>query len=471
MELKFYNTLTREKEPFVSIEPGKVGLYTCGPTVYDYDHIGHLRSYIFADTLKRTLLASGYKVKHIENLTDVGHLVGDGDEGEDKMEVGARKHGKDIWEIAKYFADIYKGNLTKANVIHPDVWAPATDYIPEQIEFIKTLEQKGFTYKISDGIYFDTSKLSDYGKLAKLDIAGLREGARVEANAEKRNPTDFALWRFHDGKRQMKWESPWGVGIPGWHIECSAISTKYLSERFDIHTGGIDHIPVHHTNEIAQNEARFGHKVVNVWMHNNFILVNGVKMSKSLGNLYTLDDIEKRGFSPLALRYLYLGTHYRQQLNFTWESLEAAQNAYTKLIPELAGLTEGRLPDSSRSLPSVPTSWLNKFENALSDDLNTPQALAVLWEMFKDTSLSPADKLATALEFDKVLGLSFGDRVTKLKTEQTDIPDQVRQLAEEREQARKAGDFTKADRLRKQIDEMGYAVSDSSSGPVLTKKS
>ena len=391
----------------------------------------------------------------------MGHLVGDADEGEDKMEVGARKHGKDIWEIAKYFADIYKNNLTKAGVIHPDVWAPATDYIPEQIEFITELDEKGFTYKLSDGIYFDTGKLSDYGKLAKLDIAGLREGARVEANALKRNPTDFTLWRFHDGKRQMKWESPWGVGIPGWHIECSAISTKYLSERFDIHTGGIDHIPVHHTNEIAQNEARFGHKVVNVWMHNNFILVGGVKMAKSLGNLYTLDDIEKRGFSPMALRYLYLGTHYRQQLNFTWESLEAAQNAYNKLIRELAPMPDWGQPASE--------AYINKFKDAIGDDLNTPQALAVVWEVM-NSNLMPEDKLRNVMAMDVILGLDLENVVNEYRASRSNIPHHILKYVEAREIARKSGDYVKSDALRASIEQLGYIVSDTPSGPQITPK-
>jgi len=457
MEIELFNTLTRQKERFVTIVDGKVGLYTCGPTVYDYDHIGHMRAYIFSDVLKRTLIYAGYEVNHIENITDVGHLVGDGDEGEDKMEVGARKAGKSAWEIADYYTKIFQHDLEKVNVLSPSIWAPATKYIPEQIAFILDLEKMGFAYKISDGVYFDTSKLNDYGKLARLDIASLREGARVEKNTEKRNPTDFCLWRAHDSKREMKWESPWGVGIPGWHIECSAISTKFLGEHFDIHTGSIDHIPVHHTNEIAQNEGRLGHKVVNYWLHNSFLTVNGTKMSKSLGNLYTLDDLEKRGFSPLALRYLCLGTHYRQALNFTWEALEGAQNSLNKLTRTLV----------SNSLTSlgvqIPKSSTNKlahdFNEAICDDLNTPRALAVLWDSLDYPEL--------VYKFDEVVGLGLKQAVEKFRTKQADIPSKVLELAKFREEARMGKNWGKADEIRQKMADLQWGVEDSAGGPRL----
>lgn len=459
MELHLFNTLTRSKDRFVPIEPNKVGLYTCGFTVYDYAHIGNLRSYIFADVLKRALIYAGLKVNHIENITDVGHLVGDGDDGEDKMEVGAKKAGKSAWDIAKYYTEIFQKDLEQSNVLPPNVWAPATKFIPEQIEFIKVLEQKGFTYKISDGIYFDTSKLSDYGKLAQLDLSKLKEGARVERNPEKKNPTDFALWKFSptDKKREMEWESPWGKGFPGWHIECSAISTKFLGERFDIHTGGIDHIPVHHTNEIAQNEARFGHKVVNVWMHNDFITVNGTKMSKSLGNLYTLDDLEKRGFSPLAYRYLCLGTHYRQKLNFTWEALEAAQNAYDKLVRQLATIKPTNFPNVDQSREKLQS----LFESSIADDLNTSKALSLLWHS--------VDYPGLAYEFDKVLGLGLEQAVTNYKKDQDNIPEEVRKLATEREEARSRMDWIQSDILRERIAELGWKVEDGPEGAKLSR--
>jgi len=471
MEIHLHNTLTQSKDLFVPIEPGKVGLYTCGFTVYDYAHIGNLRSYIFADVLKRTLTYAGYKVNHVENITDVGHLVGDGDEGEDKMEVGSRKAGKSAWEIAKYFTEIFQKDLLIANVLSPTVWAPATKYIPEQIEFIKVLEQKGFTYKITDGIYFDTSKLSDYGKLAKLDAGGLKAGARIGVNKEKKNITDFALWKFspNNEKRQMEWESPWGVGFPGWHIECSAISTKFLGERFDIHTGGIDHIPVHHTNEIAQNKARFGHKVVNVWLHHDFMTVSGTKMSKSLGNLYTLDDVEKRGFSPMALRYLYLGTHYRQKINFSWQSLEAAENAYHKLIRQLASISIPVPEVGPQGSPEVRplNSLKSEFESAIADDLNTPKALAVLWRV---ADLPAPASASPAYEFDKVLGLSLEKAVADYRFRQNDVPPEVKRFAREREEARKNQDWITADILRERIATFGWAVEDSPEGPKLQRQ-
>jgi len=481
MEIQLYNTLTRKKEIFNPIEDGKVGMYTCGFTVYDYAHIGNLRSYIFADILKRALTEAGYKVNHIENITDVGHLVGDGDEGEDKMELGARKEGKSVWDIAKHYTEAFQVDLKKANVLEPDMWAPATQFIPEQIGFIKILLEKDFAYKSADGIYFNTSKLTDYGKLAHKDnkVEWDAEFARVPTKPIhiKRNPTDFALWKFSPPglKRLMEWESPWGTGFPGWHIECSAISTKFLGEHFDIHTGGIDHIPVHHTNEIAQNEARFSHPVVNTWMHNGFLLVDGTKMSKSLGNFYTISDLEKRGFSALDYRYICLTTHYRQPINFTWESLEAAQNALNKLVRTLTHL-ESETPSSPspefgpRVSPKLRHLYQDRFLSALADDLNTPQALAVLWELVKDNSISPAYKLATVLDFDKILGLSLGDRVTKLLASQNNIPAEIQSLIEEREKARKNGDFAIADNIRAQIESAGWFLEDTSSGAKITKK-
>jgi cysteinyl-tRNA synthetase len=452
MGIELFNTLSREKERFVPIKEGHVSLYTCGFTVYDYAHIGNLRSYIFADILKRTLTWSGLSVKHVENITDVGHLVGDGDEGEDKMEVGARKAGKSAWEIAKYYTEVFQRDLDKANVLSPTIWAPATEYISQQINFIKELEKRGFTYRIGDGIYFDTSKLSDYGKLARLDLSGQRPGARVERNPELRNSSDFALWKFSpsEGKREMEWESPWGRGFPGWHIECSAISTELLGEHFDIHTGGIDHIPVHHTNEIAQNEARFGHKVVKYWLHNNFLTVNGTKMSKSLGNLYTLDDLEKRGFSAKAYRYLCLGTHYRQTLNFTWEALEGAQNAYGRIVRDLESAADEGEEGREEVL---------EFERAIYDDLNTPQALAVLWANTHNKKL--------VYKFDSILGLGLREAVEKLKEWRKNIPLQVLQWLDERERARLGKDWGRADELRAQIEKKGYKIIDEKEGPRL----
>ena len=332
MDLKLYNTLTRKKEIFKPLKDKQVGIYTCGPTVYWHQHIGNLRSYIFPDILKRVLSLDGFKVKHVMNITDVGHLTGDADEGEDKIEKAAAKEGKKAEDIANYYWQIFREDFKKLNITEPDIWTKATERIKEQIELIKKLEEKGYTYKTGDGIYFDTDKFKDYAKLAKLQKEGLRAGKRIEMR-DKKNKTDFALWKFsgEPGKRQQEWQSPWGLGFPGWHIECSAMSMKYLGDSFDIHTGGIDHIPVHHTNEIAQSEAATGKKFVNFWLHGAFLVFKGEKISKSKGGLYTIAELEEKGFSPLSFRYFALTAHYRASLNFSLENLEAAQNALENL--------------------------------------------------------------------------------------------------------------------------------------------
>src|SRR3989344_3757465 len=323
--LKLYNTLTRKKEIFKSILDKKVGLYTCGPTVYLYQHIGNLRSYVFSDILKRVLLFNGYNVRHVVNVTDVGHLTSDADVGEDKMEKAAQKEGKTAKDIAHFYFSVFKNDLEKLNILQPDLWPKATEHIKEQIGIIKILEKKGFTYETEDGIYFDTSKLKDYGKLARLNIKGLKEGARVDVRGKK-NKTDFALWKFSgDEKRQQEWGFKGRMGFPGWHIECSAMSMKYLGKHFDIHTGGEDHIAVHHTNEIAQSEAATGNKFVNYWLHGAFLTFKGEKVSKSKGGLYTVSELEEKGYSPLDFRYLCLLTHYRKSLNFSLENLDAAR--------------------------------------------------------------------------------------------------------------------------------------------------
>jgi len=330
--IRFYNTLTRKKEVFKPLKDKKIGIYTCGPTVYWYPHIGNLRSYIFPDFLKKILIFQGYSVKHVMNVTDVGHLVSNADEGEDKIEKTAKREGKTAREISEFYFNIFKQDLKKLNISEPDVWTKATEYIKEQIELIKKLEKKGYTYKTSDGIYFDTSKFRNYGKLAKLDVQGLKAGKRI-AIGKKKNKTDFALWKFSEksGERQQEWGSPWGIGFPGWHIECSAMSMKHLGETIDIHTGGEDHISVHHSNEIAQSEAATGKTFVRYWLHGAFLNFKGEKISKSTGGLYTLSDLEKMNYSPMHLKYFYLSAHYRKPLNFTLESLNASKNAYEKL--------------------------------------------------------------------------------------------------------------------------------------------
>ncbi|NCT00245.1 cysteine--tRNA ligase, partial [Candidatus Parcubacteria bacterium] len=372
--LSLYNTLTRKKEPFKPMLPGEVGLYTCGPTVYNYAHIGNLRTYLFEDFLKRVLEYNGYRVKHVMNITDVGHLTGDMDMGEDKMEKGAAKEGKTAWDIASFYTDAFRHDIQALNIQDPDIWCKATDNIPEQIEMIKQLEDKGYTYKTSDGIYFDTSRLRDYNKLSHLPLDMLKEGARVEKNEEKKNSTDFALWKFSapNAKRQMEWSSPWGVGFPGWHIECSAMSLKYLHGQLDIHCGGIDHINVHHTNEIAQSEAATGKKFFNFWLHGAFLNISGgKKMAKSDDNFLTLENsLVKKNISPLVYRFATLQTHYRKPMEYSEKNILQAQAGYNSLLNQVASLAEDEGGVVNKE-------YQQKFLAAINDDLNMPQALAV----------------------------------------------------------------------------------------------
>ena len=453
MVLKLYNTLTRKKEVFKPLNPPNVGMYSCGPTVYWYQHVGNLKAYVFSDLLRRTLEFEGYKVKQVINVTDVGHLTSDADEGEDKVEKAAKKEGKTAKEITQYYFDLFKKDLEKLNVKNPDVWCWATEHIKEQIELIKKLEEKGVTYRTSDGIYFDTSKIKDYGKLARLKKEGLQAGKRIELK-EKRNPTDFALWKFSpkNEKRQQEWPSPWGIGFPGWHIECSAMSMKYLGESFDIHTGGIDHIPIHHTNEIAQSETATGKKFVKYWLHENFLTLRGEKVSKSKGGLYTLTELEEKGFLPLTVRYFYLTAIYRKPLEFSLEVLENAQNSYKKLKNICAELKDDGKTNKK---------YLNDFKKAIEDDLNTPKALAVLWKLVRDKKAK--GKYQTIKKIDEVFGLEL------LKKETIEIPEKVKKLAEEREKARKTKNFKLADELRQEIKKLGYWINDTPEGYKIEK--
>jgi len=467
MSLSLFNTLGRQKQLFTPIKKGKVGIYTCGPTVYDYAHIGNLRSFVFEDVLKRVLQYNKYKVKHIMNITDVGHLVSDSDEGEDKMEKGSRRTGKTAWEIADFYTEAFKQDLQNLNILFPDNFCRATDHIKEQLDLIKKLEKKGFTYKIKDGIYFDTSKLSDYGKLANLQNQTLRAGARVEMG-EKKNPTDFALWKFSDPKekRQMEWESPWGAGFPGWHLECSAMSTKYLGETFDIHCGGIDHIPVHHTNEIAQNEGAFGKPMANFWLHNEFLNLKDAKMSKSGENFITLPSLIEKGYSPLAYRYFLLQAHYRKQLIFSFEALTSAQNGLKHLYEEAKQLKfwssrENQITDSNNT-----NFYLDKFKELISDDLDTPNALALTWDMLSDKNISSKEKLKILLKFDEVFGLKIKENLKETKTK---ISDDAEKIIKERDEARKNKDWGKSDELRKKLEDMGYKVEDGKDGTKISK--
>src|SRR3989339_379448 len=414
-----YNTLTREKEEFKPIDKKEIGLYTCGPTVYDYAHIGNLRTYIFTDILKRVLFYNGYSVKHIMNITDVGHLVGDMDMGEDKFEKGARREGKTAWEIAEFYTKAFQKDLGNLNILPPNKYTKATDYIKEQITLIETLEEKSYIYKTSDGIYFDTAKFKDYNKLSHLRLEELQEGARVEKNEEKKNFTDFALWKFsyRDGRpfdssqdfarRQMEWRSPWGVGFPGWHLECSAMSMAELGEKLDIHCGGIDHINVHHTNEIAQSEAATGKKFFNFWMHGAFLnIAGGKKMAKSADNFLTLDNaFLKKGIDPLVYRFACLQTHYRKPMEYSEEIMLNAKNGLEHLRNQVRGLRANNRTEVRSKV------YGNKFINVINDDLNMPQALAVAQELL-ESNLTSEEKYALILKFDEVLGLNL----SKLKS-------------------------------------------------------
>jgi len=455
MQLRVYNTLTRKKEIFNPIKKGKVSLYSCGPTVYLYQHIGNLRTYIFSDILKRVLIYNEYNVKQIINVTDVGHLTSDADTGEDKVERAAKREGKKAKEITDYYLKAFIGDLKKLNIIPPERWTKATDYIKEQVELIQKLEKKGLTYKTSDGIYFDTSKFKSYGKLAKLNAKGLKAGKRISVG-EKKNSTDFALWKFSskNEKRQQEWKSPWGIGFPGWHIECSAMSMKYLGDHFDIHTGGMDHIQIHHTNEIAQSEAATGKKFVNYWIHGAWLLFKGKKVSKSKGGLYTLSELKEQGFNALDFRYLVLGTHYKKPLNFTIENLESAKNSYNILKDNMLKITL-----NSKNNKKLNKEYLKKFEEAINDDLNTPKALQVLWELVRDENAE--GKIQTIKKMNEVFGLNL------LKSE---APKEIIRLAKERLEARIKKDWKKSDKLRNKINELGYIINDFPGSFAIRKK-
>jgi len=459
MSLVIFNTLSRKKEEFTPIDLKEIGLYTCGPTVYNFAHIGNMRTYIFEDVLKRILSYNGYKVKHVMNITDVGHLIGDRDMGEDKIEKESKKENKTAKEIAEFYTNKFKEDLTNLNIIYPNIFCKATDNIKEQIEMIETLEKKGFTYKTSDGIYFNTDKVEDYNKLSHQNLEALKEGSRVEINDEKRNSTDFALWKFSpkDSKRQMEWESPWGVGFPGWHIECSAMSVKYLGEHFDIHCGAVDFINLHHTNELAQTEAVTGIKPwVNYWVHGEFLnLKDGEKMAKSTGNFLTVQsEFLDKNINPLVYRYATFGVHYRKQMEWNDDIMTSATNGYHNLL--------NRIKILGKKIGSVNMELKERFLSNINDDLNMPKAMAIVSEIFK-YGIPNEDKLATILDFDKVLGLNLDN------TEENIIPEDVIQLSKDREQARIDKDWDKSDELRDKIKELGYEIKDTDKGTEVSK--
>ena len=454
--LKIYNTLHHTKEEFEPLNQKAATCYCCGPTVYNYAHIGNLRTYIFEDLLMRTLRYS-MPVKHMMNITDVGHLTSDADAGEDKMALASVREGKSAWDIAKFYEKKFFEDFDSLNCRRPDIIARATEHIPAMINLVKTLEEKGYTYKTSDGIYYDTSKFADYGILInKAHLEGLKTGARVDFG-EKKNATDFALWKFSpsDKKRQMEWQSPWGIGFPGWHIECSAMAMQYLGETLDIHCGGIDHVAIHHTNEIAQAQAATGKQYVRYWIHGEFLVMSAGKMSKSAGTFVTLDTLKEKGYSPLDYRYLCLGAHYRTQLEFSYESLDFAKASRQSLKTKIAAIKANVTQQISETTALQEAK--NNFVTAMEDDLNTSKALALLWDFIKSNA-SNEEKLQFVNFADGFLGLDL------LKEEKKEISAEAKKLLEERAEARKQKDFKKSDELRAKLLAMGIVVKDTPKG-------
>lgn len=460
--MKLYNTLTRKKEEFAPLDGKTVRMYSCGPTVYNFAHIGNMRTYIFMDILRRTLRYEGYKVKGVMNITDVGHLLSDADEGEDKMEKAAKEQRKSPYEIADFYTKVFFDDLKKLNIGKPELTPKATEHIREMLDFVYTLCEKGYGYETSDGIYFDISKFPAYGQLSGINLEDQKAGARVEVNDEKRSPFDFAIWKKASKEHIMQWDSRWGKGYPGWHIECSAMSKKYLGEVFDIHTGGVDHIPIHHENEIAQSYGYSGKNPAKFWMHGEFMLVNNGKMSKKLGNTYLVSQLEEMGYSPMCFRYFCLNTHYRKKLNFTFEGMDGAKTAYARLCALVAKHREGENDVSDEKLAA----YRKEFEEDVTDDLNVPGAMGVLWTMLKE----PASKkiYALALEMDKIFGLKLDE--AKAEEVKEEFPAEITAIANERAAARAAKDWGKSDELRAKLDELGYAVKDTKEGYTLTRK-
>lgn len=463
--LKIYNTLTRKKEEFKPINDNKVCMYSCGPTVYNYAHIGNLRTYIFMDIFRRVLKYDGYKIKGVMNITDVGHLLSDRDDGEDKMAKASKEQKKTPLEIADFYSKVFFEDLEKLNIGRPEIIAKATDHINDMIEYVKQLIQAGYAYEIDDGIYFDISKFEGYGKLSRLNLDEQQAGARVEVNSQKRHPADFAVWKKAEPEHIMQWPSPWGMGYPGWHIECSAMSKKYLGQVFDVHTGGVDHIPVHHENEIAQNEALAGKKTVNYWCHGEFMLVNNGKMSKSLGNTYRISQLEEMGYCPLDFRYFCLNAHYRKKLNFTFEGMDGAKVSYERL---LNALYDHKI-SNKKTEQNILDAYKKEFVDAINNDLNLPLALGVVWKMVKQDKSKDIYELA--LDFDKVLGLSLEKAKPSDNQEQDQqIPQEIINLAQQRIEAKAQKDYGLADKLRGEITQAGYEIVDTKDGYKLSKK-
>lgn len=459
MDIYFYNTLTKQKDLFKPIEEGKVKIYSCGPTVYKDATIGNMRTNLLNDTLRRILKYNGYELKHVMNITDVGHLVSDGDEGEDKMLKSAREEHKSPLEIAEYYTKLFFRDLERLNIETPEVVCKATDHIKEMLEMVQKIMKNGYAYETSTAIYFDVSKLDKYGILSGINLNDQKAGARVDIDPEKRNPYDFALWIKAPANHLMKWDSPWGPSYPGWHIECSAMSTKYLGEEFDIHTGGIDLVPTHHENEIAQNKGACGKNPAHYWIHGEYLLINGGKMSKSLGNTYLIDDIIAKGYSPLAYRLFNYSCHYRGKLNFTWEGIESANTSLIRLREGYQKHLNGNSDISDEIIADME----NRFHQAINDDMNMPLALSVVWEAVKYPEKSP--KIAQLLKkFDTVLGIKIDE------VQETKIPQEILDLVEERKQARSDKNWSESDRLRDLIAKKGYIVKDTKDGTEVLKK-
>ena len=465
--------MTRKLEEFKPLEPGKMGMYTCGPTVYHYTHLGNLRTFLHNDFLKRMFLANGYDVRHIMNITDVGHLTNDEDDsGEDKMEKGAARDNKSVWDIAKFYKDEFLRDFNDLNMIAPTVMPHATDYIAEQIDLVQKLQELGYTYEIpGDGIYYDTSKFANYGALTGGSLSGNRAGARIVFNDAKRNPTDFALWKFSptDTKRQMEWDSPWGIGFPGWHAECSAMSMKLLGNHFDIHTGGEDLSRVHHANEIAQSEPITGAPWVNTWLHYSFLLdKSGEKMAKSKGEFLGMDAIRKRGYDPMVYRYFVALGHYQSQLAFSWETMDAAANGYANLVRRVAELLKSNAAPIDTAIYNT---WHDKMLSAMSDNLKTASVLVLVQDFIKSPDINNATKLALIEFTDDLLGLQFIDRAKKLADlEKESAPAEILALAQQRANAKQNKDWATADALRNQIDAAGWTILDSKDGYKIVKK-
>lgn len=469
MELTFYNTLTKEKEKFIPIEENKVRMYSCGPTVYSYAHIGNFRTYVFVDTLRRVIKYNGFELKHVMNITDVGHLESDADEGEDKMEKAARKENRDPYEIAKFYTDAFLKDMDRLNIQRPEIITKATDNIEQMIEYVQEIIKNGYAYETSKGIYFDISKLDKYPVLSNRCLEDQIAGARVDVDPEKKNPYDFALWIKAPENHIMKWESPWGLSYPGWHLECSTMGRRFLGEVFDIHTGGVDHIPTHHENEIAQAKGATGKIPAKIWMHCEHLLVDNGKMSKSLGNTYTISQLQEKGIAPLAFRLFCFTSHYRNKLNFTFDGAYGAQKALERLYDGYVKNKNG----TDIVEESVIKEYKEKFDNFVNDDINIPGAMSVVWDVVRNNKKSRQFS-ELLLEFDKVLGLDIINSEKYLEefknSQAEELPEEIKELVEQRKQARANKDWSKSDELRDLIISKGYSIKDTKDGIIVKKE-